>query len=208
MIAFLAVVLLLPVAFLLGFREGRLSLYRKHIGEALVIQAIHRLRPRPYYLFNNVTLATPDGSAQIDHILVEPCGIFVIETKHYGGWIFGNPAKREWQQVFFKKKIKIRNPLFQNHGHVEALKKLFNLPDSFFHSLVVFTGDADLKTEMGDRVVQLNDLGAYFSRSRPTVLDERKMTYIVGRIEMARLPRSDESDEYHVNAIRNRIQSA
>jgi hypothetical protein len=208
MITLPIILVVVPLAFLFGYREGRLSLYRKHIGEALVIQAIYRFLRKPFHLFNNVTLPVPGGSTQIDHILIVPSGIFVIETKHYQGWIFGNPSKPEWRQVFFRKKIPIRNPLHQNHGHVQALKALFALPDSAFHNLVVFSGDAELKTDMGDKVVRLPNLGSYLLRDRPSVLDEKKMTYVVGRIEMNRLPRSEESDEYHINAIYNRIQSA
>jgi hypothetical protein len=41
-----------------------------------------------------------------------------------------------------------------------------------------------------------------------TVLDERQMAYVVGRIEMKRLRRSLETDEYHLNYVRGRISRA
>ena len=40
------------------------------------------------------------------------------------------------------------------------------------------------------------------------VLDERQMAYVVGRIEMKRLRRSLETDEYHLNFLRQRIARA
>jgi predicted RNA-binding protein len=40
---------------------------------------------------------------------------------------------------------------------------------------------------------------------RPVVFDERKMTFIVGRIEMKRERCSLETDEYHINHVRDRI---
>lgn len=43
-----------------------------------------------YHRMNNVTLPLASGgSTQIDHIIVSRYGIFVIETKNYKGWIFG-----------------------------------------------------------------------------------------------------------------------
>src|SRR5665213_2852674 len=199
----LIVPLILVVAagftFLFGFREGRLSLYRKHIGEALVIQTLERCAPRPFHLLNNVTLRTvsqANPTTQIDHILVTGSGIFVIETKHYSGWIFGDPARPEWRQVFYRKKIPIKNPVFQNHGHIEELKKLFKLDASAFHNLVIFSGQAELKTALGPNVLPLISVPHYFDTVRPMLLDEKTMTYVVGRIEMNRLPRSNEVDEY------------
>src|SRR5206468_3484784 len=43
-----------------------------------------------YRLFHNLILPTPDGTTQVDHVVVSTHGIFVIETKNYGGWIFGS----------------------------------------------------------------------------------------------------------------------
>ena len=197
------------LVFFFGFREGRLSIYRKHIGEALVIQTLERCVPKPYHLLNNVTLRTVNAAnptTQIDHILVTAAGIFVIETKHYSGWIFGDPAKPEWRQVFFQKKISIRNPIFQNHGHVAVVKGLFKLDSSAFHNIVIFSGQAELKSSMGPNVLPLLSVPHYFNADRPTLLDEKAMTYVVGRIEMNRVPRSNEADEYHVQGILQRLR--
>jgi hypothetical protein len=44
----------------------------------------------------------------------------------------------------------------------------------------------------------------YFEDHREVVFDERKIACIVGRIEMQRLPRSLETDEYHINSLISR----
>jgi hypothetical protein len=45
--------------------------------------------------------------------------------------------------------------------------------------------------------------------ARSAVLfDERQMTYIVGRIEMKRMRRSLETDEYHLNHVRQRVNGS
>jgi restriction system protein len=56
------------------------------IGEALVnLAAALFLDKNIYRLFKNVTLPTEDGTTQVDHVIVSPYGIFVIETKNLKG---------------------------------------------------------------------------------------------------------------------------
>jgi len=157
-------------------------------------------------LVNNVTFETENGTTQIDHVVVADTGIFVIETKHYSGWIFGSPQDSQWTQVIYKRKSRFQNPIRQNYGHVKALQSFFTLSSEAFIPVVVFTGDAEFKSDLGPTVLRLDDLVAYMSDDRPVLFDERKMAYIVGRIEMKRMRRSLETDEYHLNSVRDRIE--
>lgn len=129
----------------------------------------------------------------------------MIETKHYQGWIFGDENQKDWTQVIFKKKSRLKNPVRQNYGHVKALQALFTLSEANFIGAVVFTGDAEFKTDLGPSVFTLDALAAFLTRERPVLFDERKMAYIVGRIEMKRSRRSLETDEYHINYVRSRV---
>jgi restriction system protein len=195
------------VALLVGFVAGRSIPSRQNVGEAMVANAIAAGLQRPHLLLNNVTLPVGEGSTQIDHVLVTDIGIFVIETKHYGGWIFGDVNRSHWTQVIFRKKSKFQNPVRQNYGHVKALQALFTLPANAFTSLVVFTGDVEFKTDLGPTVLKLHKLIEYLEAKRAVLFDERQMTYIVGRIEMKRMRRSIETDEYHVNYVRRRVKA-
>ena len=60
---------------------------------------------------------------QIDHVVVSRKGIFVLETKNYTGWIFGNENSQNWTQVIYKRKEKFYNPIWQNFDHIQALKE-------------------------------------------------------------------------------------
>ena len=193
------------VAFALGILSGRHLLVAKSAGEAILANTIEARLLQPHILINNVTLPTDDGSTQIDHVLIMPTGIFVIETKHYQGWIFGNPNQSHWTQTIYKKKSRFPNPIRQNYGHVKTLQSLFTLPEDNFIPMVVFTGDAEFKTDLGPTVITLDQLIPRLTEERPAIFDERKMAYIVGRIEMKRLRRSLETDEYHLNYVRRRI---
>jgi len=75
--------------------------------------------------------------------------MFVIETKHYSGWLFGDKNARAWTQVIYKSKKNFQNPLRQNYLHLKTIEKLLEfLPKDAIHSAVVFIGSAEFKTEI------------------------------------------------------------
>ncbi len=100
-----------------------------------------------YTVVNNVIIRNSNGTtSQIDHIVLSEYGIFVIETKNYKGWIFGNEKSEKWTQIVFKEKHSFINPVRQNWGHVYALKGLLtNFPNIKYYPIVVFAGSATLK---------------------------------------------------------------
>lgn len=154
----------LLVSFIFGVSYG----YKKkqhheqknlNIGEALVSKKLND------YLFheqvtgivvNNVTLSIDGSTTQIDHVLICTKGVFVIETKHYSGWIYGDAKQKQWMQVLFKKRSQFQNPIHQNYKHIKAIQTLFDfVPTDQIKSLVVFTGDGEFKTSRPKDVVVL-----------------------------------------------------
>jgi hypothetical protein len=207
MLAVLFIFIVAVSSLLIGVAIGRFLFFRANWGEAMVANTITTHFQRPHVLLNNVTFRTENGSSQIDHLLIADTGIFIIETKHYSGWIFGHPNDQYWTQTIYHNKSKFLNPILQNYGHVKVVQSLFALPGDNFHAIVVFTGSAEFKTNLGPLVLRLSQLIPLLSADRPIIFNERKMAYIVGRIEMKRMRRSLETDEYHINAVRRRIQS-
>ncbi|MDR2734052.1 MAG: NERD domain-containing protein [Spirochaetota bacterium] len=120
--------------------------YKGSIGEARVARRISDLPEQEFTVLNNIYLETERSSSQIDHVIVSIYGIFVIETKNYSGWIFGNENQEYWTQTIYNYKNKFRNPIKQNWAHIYALKEL--LTDYKFikyYPIIVFTGTAKLK---------------------------------------------------------------
>ncbi len=118
-------------------------------GEMLMRLGFRLFLPKATYrVINNVTI--PDGqggTTQIDHIVVSPYGVFVVETKHYKGWIFGGEHDRQWtQKIHGNHSQKFQNPLLQNYKHTECLRELVGLARDQVKSVVVFTGECTLKT--------------------------------------------------------------
>lgn len=58
------------------------------------------------------------GFSQIDHVVISPFGLFVIETKNYNGEIKGLRDDTYWT---VSNRFKMYNPLKQNYGHIKAL---------------------------------------------------------------------------------------
>lgn len=101
-----------------------------------------------YDCLSDITIRNSKGStSQIDHIVISEYGIFVIETKNYKGWIFGNENAENWTQVNYQKKNTFRNPIKQNWSHIYALKDLLSeYPHAQYFPIVVFSGSATLKS--------------------------------------------------------------
>jgi hypothetical protein len=145
-------------AFCLDFRS-RASIATVFEPAKIVATAVHKViatnfQSPQYHLLNNLTMPFQDGTTQIDHILISTKGIFVIETKNYSGWIFGDDKSKQWMQVIHRVKSRFQNPVHQNYRHVKAIEQLFDfLPTEQIHSIVVFTGSGEFKTPIPKGVV-------------------------------------------------------
>jgi len=127
----------------------RLRVVKGWFGEMLMRLGFAIFLPKDTYrVTNNVTI--PDGqggTTQIDHIVISPYGIFVVETKHHRGWIFGGEHDRQWtQKIHGNHSQKFQNPLLQNYKHTECLREQLGLTKHQVKSVVVFTGECTLKT--------------------------------------------------------------
>ncbi len=87
----------LLIGFLLKNSYRTRLILNQNRGEAAVRKLITSNFKSPnFHLLNNVTVPFQDGTTQIDHILISTKGVFVIEVKHYSGWIFGNEKSDQW----------------------------------------------------------------------------------------------------------------
>lgn len=204
---------LLAAAVALGFLIGRRWTFRarrthtfQNSGEALVSSVLLlEFGPPDYHLMNHVTIQLDDGTTQVDHILISRFGVFVIETKDYSGWIFANATEKTWTQVLFQLRFKFQNPIFQNKRHVRAVQGLLDfLPPGAIRSVVVFTGEAEFKTETPQGVIMISQLVEYLRDQTEEVMSLNRVQFCVGRIETARLAISGETDVEHIQSLERR----
>lgn len=123
-------------------------------GEQRVAALLRKLPKDKYKVHNDLLFNCNDHSTQIDHIVVSPFGIFVIETKFYSGWIFGRGDKDYWTQNIYGHKYELYNPINQNFGHIKALQVLLkDFGELPFLSIVAFSRRASLRISVGSPVV-------------------------------------------------------
>ncbi|WP_180953524.1 NERD domain-containing protein [Bacillus sp. T33-2] len=145
---------------------------RGRFGEKQVSNLLNNLDDTKYILLNDLYIPKENGqTTQIDHVLVSHKGLFVIETKNYKGWITGSEYSQYWTQHNYKRQDKLYNPIWQNVGHIKALKEYLGdiLNDVPVHSIIVFSKQATLKfkepfkkatvIKMGDLLSTIEDEG-------------------------------------------------
>ena len=91
----------------------------------------------------------------LGNVVVSPYGVFVITVKQDAGKVFGKEGDSEWKVKSGRNSNLIRNPLWENRKHVNALEKVIgSVP---FNSIVVFPR-AVLKGTFGSNVIRLDEL--------------------------------------------------
>ena len=136
------------------------------IGEAKVNTRLNFVG-KEYIVLKDILIKSSNGyTSQIDELVLSEYGLFVIETKNYKGWIFGNEKAENWTQVIYKEKHTFRNPIKQNWSHIYALKSLLSdYPNIKYHPIVVFSGNATLKSiESSVPVIYSNRLNSTIRR--------------------------------------------
>lgn len=194
---------------------------------------------REWILINDVLLPKGSGTTQIDHILVSPVAVFLIETKEMNGWVFGSPGQNEWTQSLAagrrsrklgikSRQYKFYNPLRQNEGHAKALVKLGIVDRQRLRPVVIFVGDAQLKTAekflsfdehekvakgngtwrmRGVVCMSMSNLHRYIefsiNASSSPSWTRRQMEIIRDRIRVTKIPVTAESHAKHVDFVQS-----
>lgn len=144
---------LLPLAFAIGLLKS--PWVKGYLGELLVRLFAHwRLDSQTYRRLHNVTLPTPDGPHQINHVFLSRYGIFGVETKNLSGWIFGSEHQAQWTQKLYRRTFRFQNPLQQNYKHLKALEATLGVNPEHLHSVISFVGGSTFKTEVPANVTQ------------------------------------------------------
>ncbi len=119
----------------------------------LYLQTAKRLKDEAYWLFNVYVPCANGGTTEIDAILFHASGIYIIESKNYGGWIYGNEHQERWTQCLKPgrhspvQKYTFYNPVKQNQAHVDCFKAW--LGERYSHipiySVILFGNHCTLK---------------------------------------------------------------
>ncbi|HJH29721.1 MAG TPA: hypothetical protein C5S51_08535 [Methanosarcinaceae archaeon] len=158
---------------MLGEWASSKSSFLKGAEGEKIVSDILETYPDNWYIFNDMRI----GTAQIDHIVICPKGVYTIETKNYKGTIYGNAEDRYWTQVIESEYVEDRpykfyNPIEQGKKHSFELSKYLSKYGykSVIHTIVVFTTKSKLKVFSHKvPVIQTNEIYNYFDKQNYTL---------------------------------------
>lgn len=198
---------LLPVVVALTVLKilSKSRIFKGKLGELVVNSHAKLALPSDiYHPFTNLTLTTTDGTTQIDHVFVSRFGVFVVETKNMQGWIFGREKQSHWTQKINRTTYPFQNPLRQNYKHTRVLHELLELNPDQLHSVVVFTGNSQFKTQMPVNVVHVRGFIKHIRSFQQPILSETQVRDIINKIEAARLIPSRATERIHRNNLNDK----
>lgn len=131
------------------------------LGEHKINIQLNQL-PKECKSLSDLLLPNPKsrtGYAQIDHVVISPYCVFVIETKNYNGEIKGGRTDQQWS---VSNRYKMYNPLKQNCVHIKAIECLVKgIPKMKFVSIISFTMRCRFSIDPDLRQIQSNELVIY-----------------------------------------------
>jgi hypothetical protein len=213
---FYPLLLLFLFALFIKWIKSKESKWIGSIGEYRVRKEIEKLEkssPGKYKVFHDIYIPKRDGSSsQIDHIILSEQGLFVIETKNYSGWIFGDEASKYWTQVIYRRKEKFLNPIWQNQGHIKALKEW--LGGEFAHipiySIVIFMPRAKLKSGIHftqSHVIYPKQLNQILEQYQTKVIDNETKQHLAHKLKTLLVrdkQQEKEMKKQHIQAIQKK----
>jgi hypothetical protein len=167
--ASLAVFIALTVLFIRQSRD------QANADPQAVVNVLNQLGP-DYTVVPNVVVPGERGMFALGNVVVSPYGVFVITVKQDTGKVYGREGDSEWEVKSGRKSNLIRNPLWENRKHVNALEKVIG--SAPFNSIVVFPR-AVLKCTFGSNVIRLGELRKNISQNKTSRLSLDKQDEIL-----------------------------
>lgn len=162
-------------------------------GEASTARRLNDLLDQTHYLFNDLLLRHGLRTAQVDHLVVCPRGVFVIETKNWRGEVSGRGADPTWQQVKRpgEPPIRLKSPILQVRRQAAVVAQLLKSAGLEWPDVVPVVAFASDKTRVriedpGLPVVHLDGLvdamSAHAGRTYTTAEVDRAVALLMIRM--------------------------
>lgn len=172
----------------------------------------------------NVYVPKRNGeTTEIDLLYLTEKGIFVIESKNYSGYIFGNENNQSWMTTLYAgktwygtktvEKHKFYNPIWQNKTHIKYLREYLAEWEIPMYSLIVFSDRCELKdiSVYSDNVYvcrrsNMNDYIKSIWKNSESILERGTISEIYNSL----LPLTNRDavlKNLHVDTIKKKLQS-
>jgi len=224
------IIIILGICISYGLKKNRYdkSSYKKESGNNFLGVMMDKGKYGEYLSFNilekikgdhriltNVYLPKENGeTTEVDIIYIHETGIYVLESKNYSGWIFGDEKSKNWMQTLQNgQKEKFYNPIWQNKTHIKYLMKLLNIDETIVKSIIVFSDRCTLKKlEVQSENVKvinrynLNKTIEKLIHNSPKVFEEGKIIELYYELKPYTCA-SKEVKEKHINQIKEKQDS-
>lgn len=188
-------------------------------GERTVSSYLADLECDDYQVFNDMLVRDGNYTTQIDHIILSRYGVFVIETKNVHGKVYGSGNAEFWKQYLpdwgYKRygtaqEHQLRNPLWQNAGHIKSLRRLVFDNDIPIYGIVAFPYETDLYVTADQPVLKMWQVVPYIKQYRDKVLSADQVSFYRRRLlEVISTTESDRQQHLdNVNRNKERRDSA
>ena len=160
-------------------------------GEKRVSSFLEDLDCEDYRVFNDLLIRDGKYTTQVDHIIVSRYGVFVLETKNVHGKVYGGGNTEFWKQYLpdvgykrfgFTQEHQLRNPIWQNEGHIKTLLRLVFGNEVPIYGIVVFPNDTDLMITAEKPVLHMWEVVPFIKQYHNVVLSSDQLFFYRGRL--------------------------
>ena len=160
-------------------------------GEKRVSSFLEDLDCKDYRVYNDILIRNGKYTTQVDHIIISRYGIFVLETKNIHGKVYGNGHAEFWKQylpdIGYKRcgstqEHQLRNPIWQNEGHIKTLLRLVFGDGAPVYGIVVFPNDADLMITADKPVLHMREVVPFIKQYCNIVITSDQMNFYRRRL--------------------------
>lgn len=142
-----------------------------------------RLSGKLYRLVRHAPLPTGSGTAEIERIIVSPFGVFVVDTKHMKGRIFGDAEQKAWVRHAGKQQQAFANPLHAAQRQARMVAAMVGIDAGKVFPVVAFAGGVSFASTMPKNVTRAGGYARYIKSKRVQVLTKSEVNRIVQLLE-------------------------
>lgn len=184
-------------------------------GEKIVSSLLADLSRENYHVYNDLLIRNGDYTTQVDHLIISRYGVFVLETKNIHGKVYGSGNAEYWKQYLpdagykrhgFTQEYSLRNPIWQNVGHIKSLRRLVFGNDVPIHGIVIFPDETDLFVSAGQPVLQMSGIVPYIMDFREEVLSLDEMAFYKQRLFAVISTSESDRKEHLTNVFHNQTR--
>lgn len=181
---------------------------KQEMLENRILAELKQERPNARFIQNAYIPKQGNDFTEIDILMIDRTGIYIIEAKNLAGKIVGNWTTDEYLKIEHPngKTYNLYNPVFQNTNHYKNLKSVSGLESKLFRSIIVF-GDHtlfDYKTApIFARVCQIKKLMQNIDRAallNPVVIEDYQIEQIHATLSKY-LSKTDDKARKHISNI-------